>query len=501
MKHTLIMATTFAPATTSTNTNNPAANEIRASINITNRVPLVSAQTTNCEQALNTTTATTTIATRQSYLDHTSFKNEKKQPSYKSSSAEQSTYRLENRLNTDITTPTIYSSAKTTTAMATTESYQPSLSKNNGRNQTLSNTKANQAHNSSQIRSSNFQVDKNQTSLINQASTIKTPSSCSNRLNTPLSSLPLSSSLSSLSSSSSSSSSTPSSSTSTSTSTPSLSSSSSSLAPLSQAHNSQSQNQNHQLQYPEKFYKMRERLFRMLSKVPIQVETEPKMFNQQHYSRKLQDSSPVHLTNSASTSISTPNSASTSVLSVASSTCSSSRSDSSRRIDQEALIIKYYHDKSLNDILDQHFGCALINHNCVLDLALGSHQPPPQQQQQQSSHFLDNSGAIVNLGNVSNFVADQHHQSTYYIATTDNEMYHESLIQQQQQQHQQHPFAIEECLDWPNSNLNSYNLGWQMGAQHGSFELTIPSVQNKAPNTKRLTNQKRPTISTVKGKH
>lgn len=101
----------------------------------------------------------------------------------------------------------------------------------------------------------------------------------------------------------------------------------------------------HKLHYQEEFNKMRERLFRLLSKVPIQVETV---------------NSDYEPGNSSSA---TPSSSSS----------SSSQSQSFKKINRKPLIIKYYNERSLTDILDQHFGCSLIKHNFEHGVPLDAH--------------------------------------------------------------------------------------------------------------------------------
>jgi len=82
-------------------------------------------------------------------------------------------------------------------------------------------------------------------------------------------------------------------------------------------------------QYQEEFCKVRERLFRMLSKVPVQIETPQ--------------------AGSATTKPQTP-----------------------KTVDREPLIVKYYNDKSLESILDLHFSCSLMKHSYERGMSLGS---------------------------------------------------------------------------------------------------------------------------------
>lgn len=113
----------------------------------------------------------------------------------------------------------------------------------------------------------------------------------------------------------------------------------------------------HKLHYQEEFNKMRERLFRLLSKVPIQVETVAN------------DDTSTNNSNSGNNSIlATCSSASASAS--ASSSSSSSQSQNSKKINREPLLIKYYNERSMTDILDQHFGCSLIKHNYELGVHL-----------------------------------------------------------------------------------------------------------------------------------
>lgn len=109
------------------------------------------------------------------------------------------------------------------------------------------------------------------------------------------------------------------------------------------SNNQSSANKDHKLHYQEEFNRMRERLFRLLSKVPIQVET---------------------VTNECDSNA------------TASSSTSSSSSQSQnilKKINAEPLIIKYYNERSLSDIIDQHFGCSLIRHNFEHGVPLNAH--------------------------------------------------------------------------------------------------------------------------------
>lgn len=102
----------------------------------------------------------------------------------------------------------------------------------------------------------------------------------------------------------------------------------------------------HKLHYQEEFNKMRERLFRLLSKVPIQVESVNSDYEP-----------------SSSSTSATPSSSSSSL----------SQSQGFRKINRKPLIIKYYNERSLTDILDQHFGCSLIKHNFEHGVPLDAH--------------------------------------------------------------------------------------------------------------------------------
>lgn len=86
----------------------------------------------------------------------------------------------------------------------------------------------------------------------------------------------------------------------------------------------------YQEHYQNELNKMRERLFRMLSKVPIHVETSPV----QHQTK------PISVGQSMTTANQQP-----------------------RTNFREPLIIKYYHEQSLADIIELHFACSLVKYN------------------------------------------------------------------------------------------------------------------------------------------
>lgn len=226
------------------------------------------------------------------------------------------------------------------------------------------------------------------------------------------------------------------------------------------ANQNQNQNQSYQVQYQEEFNRMRERLFRMLSKVPIQVETEPNSW------------SPIQRANSLPASTS---SSSSSALS----TCS--RNSTSRRIDREPLLIKYYNDRFLNDILEQHFGCALIKHNFELGLALDAHLTP-QQANQQSLHAFESRPELASLN-----AAFCGGEQQIFRLSSDNQLY------QCQPELGSQLGGLEQCSDWQASQSNSCNFSWQMAAHYG------PSLDAQT-NSKKSANERRPTATIVKGK-
>lgn len=99
--------------------------------------------------------------------------------------------------------------------------------------------------------------------------------------------------------------------------------------------------QKYYFHYQDEMSRMRERLFRLLSKVPIHVETEPISCS----------SNGSHPANTLAT---TSKQQQQHVKSIP---------RQSRVIDREPLIIKYYKDRTLSELIDQHFGCSLIKHN------------------------------------------------------------------------------------------------------------------------------------------
>lgn len=91
------------------------------------------------------------------------------------------------------------------------------------------------------------------------------------------------------------------------------------------ASKSKSHHEHQQDDYPSV---MRERLLRLLSKVPIQVET----IKPRQYEHRSQGSSP-----------------------------STSNKQPVKVCTREPLIIKYYHEKSLNELIELHFACSLAS--------------------------------------------------------------------------------------------------------------------------------------------
>lgn len=123
------------------------------------------------------------------------------------------------------------------------------------------------------------------------------------------------------------------------------------FSPTTSSNFSQSQ---YQFQHQEEANKMRERLFRLLSKVPIQVQT-------------------IQANNSPKTS--TPSSqpqgpSSSSSGSGSSNSLTTNQSEQQEACNREPLIIKYYNERYLAEILDLHFSCSLKKHNNDRRLAI-----------------------------------------------------------------------------------------------------------------------------------
>lgn len=117
-----------------------------------------------------------------------------------------------------------------------------------------------------------------------------------------------------------------------------------------------------QVLYHEEFNRMRERLFRILSKVPIQVETNGTSQGQEE---------------------------------------GKGASKRCKVIDREPVTIKYYNQRSLAEILELHFSCSLIKHNFSAHAMSSEHSantsyigaPMQHQQQVQQQHLVvSNSG-------------------------------------------------------------------------------------------------------------
>lgn len=108
--------------------------------------------------------------------------------------------------------------------------------------------------------------------------------------------------------------------------------------------------------YQDQFNKLKERLFRNLSKVPIQVESLERPI-----SEELTDQSQrVLVTQSSSSSCSSSSNSS--------SNSSGSKSTSSRFNEWRPLLIKYYQERAASEVLNLHFGCSLMSHNCKFGL-------------------------------------------------------------------------------------------------------------------------------------
>lgn len=112
-----------------------------------------------------------------------------------------------------------------------------------------------------------------------------------------------------------------------------------------------SSSQPNETNHQDQFNKLRERLFRLLSKVPIQVET-------------VEPSAPIESKNKIISGISCSSSSCSSI--------SSPRCQQKKITDRKPLLIKYYNERSLSEILSLHFGCSLMSRNSRPELE-GAH--------------------------------------------------------------------------------------------------------------------------------
>lgn len=187
---------------------------------------------------------------------------------------------------------------------------------------------------------------------------------------------------------------------------------------------------------------MRERLFRLLSKVPIQVET------------------------------------------VSSTTLSTLLPSSSRKpAEREPLMIKYYKETSLTDILELHFNCSLLKHNYERGFSLVNNAQPA-------------------LGVPSSVSQEQVYQASQqdanmYQQSVDNQ-YSNSLQKQQQhyQSLQQHHQQMQYGNEWQSQSSSSL-FGWQdYGTEMGAREeLSLEKLQQST-----ALHHERRTIVATKGK-
>lgn len=169
------------------------------------------------------------------------------------------------------------------------------------------------------------------------------------------------------------------------------------------------QSQKYNFQYQDEMSRMRERLFRLLSKVPIHVETEPVGCG------LTADASSVSPSSSSSSSSSSTSKQQSSKL---------PKSQHCKFIDREPLIIKYYNDRTLPELIEQHFGCSLIKHNYnnreplmnQMEIVFGKRISPSdhrcRQQQATNNRRHDNSQAKINVSDEQVWSMAQFNHST-----------------------------------------------------------------------------------------
>lgn len=284
----------------------------------------------------------------------------------------------------------------------------------------------------------------------------------------------------------------------------------------------------YQVQYYDEFNKMREKLFRLLSKVPIQVEPMIGCIASQ--------SAAAAAATTAAAAAADNQCCSSSSSSSISSQQSSSRQQPSM-IDRKPLLIKYYNEKFLNDILDLHFNCSLMKLN------FENNSSPPSSssnntlpKHQQHAQYDNSSGQEASLftreacscfSNTPTTMTatttttpfdphdNHHHQQlsmpTYGSANSITASFYQAPQHQHQQQPSSNSFYLQNnanqacMMDWQQSasaTINHLSSSW-----HGSSSLSCydnieqGNYNVKSTATNQQQQQSTTTAASIKGKH
>lgn len=185
--------------------------------------------------------------------------------------------------------------------------------------------------------------------------------------------------------------------------------------------------------YQDDFNRMRERLFRLLSKVPIQVET----------------------------------------LATDSAPSSSQRTEDG--LAWQPLVIKYYHERSLADILELHFGCSLIKYDHEHTFAT---QPQQISQLQTASNTYTGHDATIYgptvLESQQRVESIVHYSNGQIHSSNDNQHLHNH-----NQSHEQHQSYYQTQIEW--QHQQQQNFGWQPSAAFGSSPSTTAKFASSQP--------------------
>lgn len=247
-----------------------------------------------------------------------------------------------------------------------------------------------------------------------------------------------------------------------------------------------------QVHYYDEFNRMREKLFRLLSKVPIQVE-------------------PMINCNGAQSSTDNPAGGSSSASSPSQQSTSrqaQQQHTTNNMIDRKPLLIKYYNEKSLNEILDLHFNCSLLKFNFENNLA--SNLSPEQtnysinsnQQQTASTLFTNVEACGCFLNTPTTF--DNHHPMPTYSSANSINFYDP----QQQQLRDNNGYiqptinANQACMmDWQHGSASAPNhlsSSWHVSSSSSSYEAEQRSYNVRTAAI--LNGEQQLTTTTIKGK-
>lgn len=209
------------------------------------------------------------------------------------------------------------------------------------------------------------------------------------------------------------------------------------------------------------FDSMRERLFRLLSKVPIHVETIKTSTNIEAQSKLQTD--------------------------LAKKKCKKTTNNNQQQQQQQQktfehlrqpLVIKYYQDRSLYEILELHFACSLLNANkqhnsqsaVLIDQPGEAFTTRGIDDQQQHQQYLDNQTTVEQPQHQQTFCIPNEQQNYQCTNINDQQWMTTIEMDQQQQQHQRscwmQPLQTHESSNWNQSGSETTTTAATVDEQH-----------------------------------